>query len=357
MTGPRRGLKYRLGLDWFIYRDDKVKVAISSHGANKDHIDGFGGLEQRFGANWAYFLRSEGHEVHFFDINRGVDSSFDLAIDCPIERCDNIRAKQHIHGSFRAVSLHSTDVQSNQCYQDGRYFYSSPYRVDYLESLGMAASGGFKHVPVFMPLPYPEALVPENLVQGFVRTEIAWANKGNFHPAFNRDFKYELVEDGLKHLQALVRLNKRAEFKITFLLDSMIRNTNPEWRGEVESLISQLKQVERLETLPWTRLVQLLGRCKLNTHVGRLTSSINEAIFTYGVPVTQANFGHLATVALLPPLAECTVESIYDIYERLWFDEKFYYQVQEAFQDHFRDHRTDGVRRAWRALTQQLDLE
>jgi hypothetical protein len=137
----------------------------------------------------------------------------------------------------------------------------------------------------------------------------------------------------------------------------MIRNTGLEWRAEVEGLIAQLKQVERLETIPWSQLVQLLGRCKLNTHVGSLTSSVNETVFTYGVPVTPTNFGHLATVDLLPPHRESTVEQVYDTYERLWFDEKFYNQIRDAFQDTFRDHRTEAVRKAWKDLTQQLDLE
>jgi hypothetical protein len=334
-----------------------VKIAVSGHGANQDHLDGFGGLEQRFGVNWAHFLRTEGHEVHFFDINQGTDSSFDLAIDCPIEKCHHIKARRHIHGSFNPISLCSRDVQDNPCYQEGKYLYSNPYRTEYLKSLGMSASGGFKHTPVFMPLPYPDDLLPVGMQTGFARSQIAWSNKGNFHPAFTREFNYHLIEDGIKHLKALVRLNQRADFKITFLLDSMIRNTGPEWRAEVEGLIAQLKQVERLETIPWSQLVQLLGRCKLNTHVGSLTSSVNETVFTYGIPVTPAGFGHLATVDLLPPHRESTVEQVYDTYERLWFDEKFYHQIRDAFQDTFRDHRTEAVRKAWKDLIHQLDLE
>ncbi len=334
-----------------------MKIAVSGHGADKNHIDGFGGLEHRFGVNWAHFLQAEGHEVHFFGTDQGVDASFDLAIDCPIEYCDKIKAKHHIHGSFKAVSLGSNDVQSTRCYQEGKYIYSSPYRVDYLESLGMSASGGFKHIPVFMPLPYPDDLLPSDIEPGFNRSQIAWANKGNFHPAFNREFNYPLIEDGIKHLKALIKLNQKADFTITFLLDSMIRNTGIEWRREVESLIGQLKQVERLETLPWRQLVQLLSKCKLNTHVGKLTSSVNEAVFTYGLPVTPPEFVHLSTVALIPSIAESTVDNLYETYERLWFDEKFYYQIRDAFQDHFRDHRTEGVRKAWKAVVQQLDLE
>jgi len=334
-----------------------MKIAVSGHGAGKNHLDGFGGLEHRFGVNWAHFLQFEGHEVHFFDLNHGVDVSFDLAIDCPIECCDKIKAKRHIHGSFGPVSLNSPDVQSTQCYQAGNYIYSSPYRVAYLKSLGMAVAGGLKHTPVFMPLPYPDDLLPADMEPGFNRFQISWVNKGNFHPAFTKEFKYYLITNGINHLKALGKLNQKADFKITFLLDSMIRNTDAEWRGEIESLISQLKQVERLETLPWRQLVQLLGACKLNTHVGGLTSSINETIFTHGVPVTPANFGHLATVGLTPPPREATVDQLYDTYERLWFDEKFYYQIYDVFQDHFRDHRTEGVRKAWKAVLQQLDLE
>ena len=87
-----------------------MKIAVSGHGKGKNNIDGFGGLEHRFGVKWAHFLQTEGHEVHFFDLNTGVDESFALAIDCGVERCDNIKARRHIHGSFKPISLQSTDV-------------------------------------------------------------------------------------------------------------------------------------------------------------------------------------------------------------------------------------------------------
>lgn len=334
-----------------------MKIAVCSYGTEIEHIDGFGGLEHRFAVNWAYFLQREGHEVHFFDPQRGVDNSFDLAIDCLVERCDNIHAKRHIHSGFNPIALTMPGIQDNPCYQADQYLYANPYRVDYLKSLGMRSSQGYKHTPLFMPLPYPDSLLPANMLPGFQRNEISWTNKGNFDPEFGPDSNFHFVLNGIETLKALVKLNQKADFKVTFLLDYLIRETRVEWRGEVESLIAQLKNVERLGRAPWTQLVQLLGRCKLNTHAGGLTSSINEAIFTYGLPVTPVNFIHLATVDLLPDPKEATADKIYDVYERLWLDPKFYWQTHEAFQDHFRDHRTAGVRKAWANLCQQLELE
>ncbi len=334
-----------------------MKIAVCSYGPEQHHINAYGGLEVRFAVNWAQFLAEEGHEVYFFDPHgRGVDTSFDLAIDCMMERCDNVKARKHIHTSFSTTSLGAEVVQNSECYQAGNFIYGSPYRVDYLKSLSMSASEGFKHIPAFLPIPYLDSLLPHDMQRGFDRTGISWVNKGNFNSEFGPDCNYHFVTNGIQTLQALVKLNQKADFKITFALDSLIRSTRQEWRGEIEALIGQLRQVERVEILPWTKLIALLTTCKLNTHAGGLTSSVNEALYAGTVPVTPANFIHLGTVAVIPHATETTTKGIYDAYERLWFDEKYYNQINDAFQDHFRDHRTAGVRRAWKNLCQQLDL-
>jgi len=334
-----------------------MKIAVCSYGPEQHHINAYGGLEVRFAVNWAQFLAGEGHEVYFFDPHGvGVDERFDLAIDCMMERCDNVKARKHIHTSFSTTSLGADVVQSSDCYQAGDFIYGSPYRVDYLKSLTMASSGGYKHIPAFMPIPYLDSWLPP-MESGFNRTEISWTNKGNFNPEFGVDCNPHFVYNGINTLKALVKLNQKADFKVTFVLDSLIRSARKDHSWQIEELIGQLKNVDRLEILPWTEVVKLLSRCKLNTHAGGLTSSVNEAIFTHSVPVTPTNFVHMDTVGLIPHAKEATAEEIYDIYERLWFDEGFYVQVYDAFQDHFRDHRTAGVRKAWNSLVQQLELE
>ena len=147
-----------------------MKIAIRSHGDNS--INKAGGLEHRFVVNWAEFLKYEGHHVSFFDPNKGCDSSFDLAIDVPLEQCSNIKAKYHIHNSFNPKALKHSTVQNNPCYQEGNYVFSSPYRFDYDKSCFMATQENFKHIPVFMPLPYPDHLKPPIEKLGFERAEI-----------------------------------------------------------------------------------------------------------------------------------------------------------------------------------------
>jgi hypothetical protein len=322
-----------------------MKIAIASPGVEREHLDGSGALEMRWLVNTAHFLRTEGHEVHFFDTDRGCDESFDLAVGCLIEHCSNIKAKTHIHHSFRPKCLRSSDVQNTACYQRGEYIYSNPYRKEYLEGLGMMAQG-FKHQQVFLPIPYPDDLLPPNLEKGFTRTQIMWGNKGNFDPALNMETQSHFVTNGIAHLEALILLNKRVDFKITFLLDDLLRKARPEWG--VEPLIAQLKNVERMPFIPWTELVKIMGQCKLNTHAGGLTSSVNEAVFTHGVSVTPENAVHLGVVHLTRGARETTAAEIYDVYERLWFDEKFYLQIYEVYQDVFADHRTNGLRKYWK---------
>lgn len=332
-----------------------MKVAVCSYGMGQHCLNAYGGLEVRFAVNWAAYLEQKGHEVHFINYqNSFVDESFDLAIDCLIEKCDNIHAKHHIHTNFSSKSLNAPEVQSLPCYQEGKYLYGSPYRVDYNKSLALAARG-YKHTPVFMPIPYIDAWKPKSM-RSFQRTGIMWCNKGNFAADFGPDRNPEYVENGLNLLRALVRLNKKVDFQIHFLLDSLIRDARPEYREEIGSLIGQLKQVSRKEKMRWTDLIQLMSTCKLNTHAGGLTSSVNEALFTETLPVTPEKFIHLATVDLLPHATTATEQEIYEVYERLWFDPQLYYQSLMAFEDHFQDHRDGGVEKAWMRMCNILGL-
>lgn len=345
-----------------------MKIAIRSHEPTNG-INGYGGLEQRLAVMWGYVLEREGHDVHYYHESVGCDDTFDLAMECPSEPtrscCDSpprIRAKRHIHSSYGAHNMYHPEITISQCYQEGKYILSVPHRQPYTEALGYMAQGS-KAQAIFLPLPYPDELMPQGLQKGFDRTEIWWGNKGNFdavihpqHPAYQ-----PFVQNGINTLKALVKLNQKVDFKITFLLTERTKEATSRWpEWGVEELIGQLKQVERLNIIPWTELVQRIGKCKLNTHPGGLTSSVHETIFTHGVPVTPKGSAHMFLrspgVDLIRDRSDATVEEIYDTYERLWFDEKFYNQVYEVYQDSFTDHRSDSVKRWWKRALEILEI-
>jgi hypothetical protein len=166
-----------------------MKIAIRSWGTYRDNLDGFGGLELRYTVNYAHFLKSEGHEVHFFDENRGCDSSFDLAIDVPNDnKCHLVKAKFHTHNWFSSNTISSSQhisIRDNVCYTSGQMSVSEPYRYGYDNAMRNAdgIEHNLKHM-LFLPIAYPDDLLPTNLVPGFDRNVIFWGNKGNFNPEF-----------------------------------------------------------------------------------------------------------------------------------------------------------------------------
>jgi hypothetical protein len=166
------------------------------------------------------------------------------------------------------------------------------------------------------------------------------------------------ITNGIETLKALVKLNKKVDFKMVFALDQYIRTTRPEWRGEVNDLISQLKDVTRLEQVTWTQYLDIMSKTKINTHVGGLTSGINECLFTGSVPATPEYFIFFRDVAkelkILPNPEVATADEIYDAYERLWLDETYYLKVRDSFQEAFVDHRTAGLRNHWKNAMEEL---
>ena len=347
-----------------------MKIAVRSHEPTNS-IDGYGGLEQRLGVMWGYFLEKEGHDVHYYHENVGCDESFDLAIDCPSEptrSCTGdrprIRAKQHIHSSYGIGPATHPEITCSPCYKNGNYILGVPHRQPYTLGLGLMAQGKTKAQILFLPLPYPDELMPQGLEKGFNRTEIWWGNKGNFDPVIGPDHPaYEpFMVNGVETLKALIKLNQKVDFKITFLLSRRTKEAAARWPDlGINELISQLKNVEQRETMPWTQLVQAIGKCKLNTHPGGLTSSIHETIFTHGVPVTPRENAHMFLrspgVDLIRERQGVTADEIYDTYERLWFDEKFYTQVYEVYQESFEDHRSANVKKYWNRALEILELK
>ena len=345
-----------------------MKIAIRSHEPTNS-INGYGGLEQRLAVMWGYVLSKRGHDVHYYHESVGCDESFDLALECPSEptrSCEppaRIKAKRHIHTSYGIGPMNHPEITSSRCYQEGEYILSVPHRQPYTTGLGYMAQGNKAKV-VFLPLPYPDELIPPNLQKGFDREGIWWGNKGNFdpvigpsHPAFE-----PFMINGIETLKALIKLNKRVDFKITFMLTSRTQAAAHKYPElGIEELIGKLKNVERYDILPWSELVKRIAKCKLNTHPGGLTSSIHETIFTHGVPVTPKDSAHMFMrspgVELIRERSKITADEIYDVYERLWFDEKFYTQVYDVYQESFEDHRSANVEKYWRRTLDFLELK
>ena len=356
-----------------------MKIAVRSHEPTNS-VDGYGGLEQRLGVMWGYFLTRRGHDVHYYHERVGCDDSFDLAIDCPCEpdrSCGGtspeiqalhhnvplIKAEKHIHSSYGIGPITHPEVTSSRCYQEGKYVLGVPHREQYTAGLSTISQGRTKAQVLFLPLPYPDELMPQGLEKGFNRNGIWWGNKGNFDPVVGPDHHaYEaFMVNGIETLKALIKLNQKVNFDITFLLTARTKAAAAAWPAlQIEELISQLKSVRRLETIPWSQLVQEIGKCKLNTHPAGLTSSIHETIFTHGVPVTPRGSAHMFLkspgVDLIKDRQGVTADEIYDVYERLWFDEKFYTQVYEIYQESFEDHRSANVEKYWKRALDFLEL-
>jgi hypothetical protein len=244
------------------------------------------------------------------------------------------------------------------CVQKGDCYFSNPYIDTFskLEESAVAAAGKF--IPLFTPLPYADNWLPQNLPPGFDRQEIMWCNKGSLDPKFGPEHAPYYPENSVNLLKALVKLNQKADFKITFVLDSLIRTARPEYG--TEALISQLKNVERVDKIPWSNLVNRMSLCKINTHAGGLTSAINEALFVGTAPLTNSHFGFFNELCqelnIVPNPQHATTEEIYDGLEKLWFDREHYTNVVNSFEELFRYHRTQGVRKAWEDLLEVMNF-
>jgi hypothetical protein len=333
-----------------------LKIAFNAY--NQDHLDGYGGLEQRFSVNWAFFLKDEGHDIHFLREGAGCDESFDLYWNAPVcsdpnRSCRNVRARKHIHNYFhfdvRPV------IQYCPCAERGECFFSSPYVDTFKRMKEMEEEiGTFK--ALLTPIAYPDNWRPSDLVPGFDRDEIMWCNKGSLDPKFGPENAPYYPGNSVEILKALVKLNQRVDFKTTFVLNNLIRTARPEYG--VEGLISQLKNVERVDQIPWSNLVARMGKCKINTHAGGLTSAINEALFVGTAPLTNTHFGFFNDICqelnIVPDPQHATSDQIYDGLEKLWLDRNWYNKVIERFETGFAYNRTEGLRKAWRDLEQTL---
>ena len=312
-----------------------MKISMQAYGP-ENTINSYGGLEVRFAVNWAHWLREQGHQVDFFHQSLGCDNSYDLCFDAPVSEaypCSKWKAKKHVHSYF---SPDVSGLKFLDCYRANNATISHPTQFSY--DAGLTMCPDFKRV--FTPIPYPDHLRPTDMQNSFDRTEILWCNKGNFHPQYGEDHHY--YTHGMHTLRALVRLNKKVDFKITFMLASIIVH-----RPEVAELIRQFKQVEVLNTTPWTNLVQRMAKCKINTHAGGLTSAIFESVFCETVPLVPNDFGFFGNesreVNFTPSAQVATEDEIYDTMERLWLDEQYYNEKNAIFTEAFEPHRRPDI--------------
>ena len=334
-----------------------MKIAIRSYG--DDSIDGFGGGEQRWLANLAHFLRTEGHEIHRLHQQVGCDSSFDIYLDAAWEDCHRIPASvPHVHFSY--FGGHD-GIRKMECFQSGKCNLASPYRDAWVKNAIWAKQADIRFTNICVPQPYPDDLLPEHSkVPGFERQEIFWATKDNFHPNFasqkRPDGRYHVfVQGGLDTLSALLRLEKKVDFKMNFLLAHHLQQAPPEL-GVLE-LVNSFKNKEFRAIAPWTQLVDILARCKLNVPIGGLWGSIPETIFAKSLPLIfprnqfSERFG-----SILPFPEDANEEDIYQALETLWFDKRIYDLNYEYLQDLFKEHRTDGLRRAVSIMFDQIGV-
>lgn len=335
-----------------------MRIAIRSYGQG-DHINGFGGGEQRWTANVAHFLRTEGYQV--VRCAEGRDEGCDLFLDAGFENraCYRIKAPLHVH--FRYFGAWQPDHSSSECVESGKCISAAPNKETYLNMLpGNRFTQSFwvekgyadKVVSLFLPQPYPDDLLPSHInVPGFDRNEIFWGTKDMFHPVFGQAWQegdqhgWKIVNHGLCTLKALLRLqNERgAEFKMNFLMAHHLREA-PAFLGVAE-LINSFRHKEFRNITPWTDLVSIMARCKLNTPIGGLWGSTPEAIFTGTLPVQFPNNQFYADYSLLPPPENIDEHNLYEILERLWFDREFYHQHLNELSERFQDHRTAGLQR------------
>ncbi len=334
-----------------------MKIAIRSYGAVGNTLNGYGGGEGRWTSNMAYFLQSEGHEV--VRCAEGQDHNCDLFLDASWERCQYVNAPVHVHHSFFACNNGALEFP---CLPSGDCNLAVPHRREWVQDQNWKKLLEKPFNNIFLPVPYPDNLLPSNVddVRGFDRTEILWATKDMFHPNFEPQTRPDgreqvFIQGGLDTLKALLRLQKKTEFTMHFLLKEMIDQAHP--RFGVPQLLSQFRNKQFYGRVLWTDLISIAARCKLNVPVGGLWGSIPESIFTKGLPMFfSRNCWSNEFGTLLPFPENADEQDIYEALETLWFDERVYQRNFEIQQMLFEDHRTEGLRRNFKIAFEQLGL-
>lgn len=338
-----------------------MRIAIRTYGRNEyglcDPINGFGGGEQRWAANLAHFLKSEGHEV--IRCPEGRDSGCDIFLDASWERCQYVSAPIHVHFSFFACN---EGARKFSCFSRGGCNLAVPYRVQWVRNQNWMKDLEKPFTNIFLPQPYPDDLLPThaNEVPGFDRTGILWATKDMFHPNFEKQRQpngreHVFTQGGLDTLKALLRLQQKTDFKMHFLMKHFLDAAHP--RYEVPQLLDQFRNKEFYGTIPWTDLISIAAHCKLNVPVGGLWGSIPESIFVKSLPMFfNRNCWSNEFGTLLPFPEKTDEQDIYNALETLWFDERVYQRNFDIQQVLFEDHRTAGLKTNFDIAFKQLGM-
>lgn len=336
-----------------------MRIAIRKYFTPAENtIDGFGGGEQRWSANLAHFLSREGHDV--IRCAEGEDAGCDLFLDASWERCQFGKARAHIHFSFSGANAGALQFPES-CINTGTCNFACPYLETHQETIRWTEFQPNVN-PIFLPQPYPDDLLPaHSSIHGFERNGIFWGTKDMFHPNFCKpecirpDGREQVfVQNGLDTLRALLRLQRRVNFDMTFILAHHLQQS-PERLG-VRELLQQFRNVKFGTIVAWTTIIDVLSSCKLSVPVGGLWGSTPESMFAKSLPMLYPNNQFYAGMQILPLVLDATEDSIYDTLERLWFDRDAYTASYNALQEKFKDHRTEGLRKNFAVALQKVGL-
>lgn len=350
----------------------KLKIAYRGYGNHSVGVNGFGGGEHRYNANSIHFLETEyGHEIIPVENHPLIkDVACDLVYDPPFEGrgCRELRTPKHIH--MRFGPLH-TNYESEECASSGDCVIVVPWKEAYAECLKFDGDYHDKVHPLYLPLAYPDDLLPaSSAVPGFERNEVFWGTKDMFHPTFAEGYLegeadpsirkdshgWKIVNAGLCTLKALLRLEKRVDFKMNFVMAHHLKEA-PDHLGVLD-LVNSFKNKSFQGIAPWrTSLIETMSRCKLNVPIGGLWGSSPEAIFTGCLPMIHPNNMFYADFDIMPEPIDLTEDVLYDIFERHWFDKDVYNTSSQRLQERFEDHRTPGLRKHYADFFEYLGLD
>lgn len=331
-----------------------IKVAVRSYGPQGNEVNGFGGGEQRWSANLAHFLQSEGYEV--LRCVEGQDAGCEVFFDASWERCMHSKARAHIHFSFSGANEGALKFP---CPQSGKCNFANPYWETHLAAVEWA-----KQVPninpVFVPQPYPDNLLPASAqIHGFERKDIFWGTKDMFHPNFGNQQRpdgreHVFIQNGLDTLRALIRFQKKVDFNMHFILKHHLDQAPP--RLGIPGLLSQFRNTTYHAVTPWTAVINLLAVSKFNVPVGGLWGSAPESIFARSLPLLYPRNQFYFDMKILPRVEETTEDEIYETLDRLWFDRQAYCEIYDVLQEKFQDHRTEGLRKNLQLVYEKVGL-
>lgn len=300
--------------------------------------------EERWNLNWVNFLKQEGHDV--IHATPPLRYKSDLFLDAP-DDCAYLANKKHVHLKFGPCL---EEIKEFACYKNGQTLLATPYRKGY--EAGQKHWGNDHRVQMLLlPMCYPDSYLPKKLQPGFSRKEITWACKEPFVEAYatNPGMRH-VCDNAIYSLRALEKLSASADFKFNLLLAHQLRDGFAPYREEAERIVRKLTDKEEHGNLPWTQIVEKMSKSKLALCPGGIPGSVLECIFAKGLPIQQegAFLEPPREITLLPVAGETKEEDWYPALEKFWFDRAHYRKAWEWYQDCFIDHRTDGLRKAWK---------